>query len=278
MPQWIAVCPADRAPRALTPLGKRVETTGVSRLVAFLRIEAICAFGELCRASWLGSSWLARAPSVRFRSAAPAPFDPNLDPGESVTVNSWPPLMPSSFPQAVHVGFHEFQADCSVNHVASDDPIVFPKQAARSHSHTFIGATTTNSTSTTGSLSAGGTSCTVPADHSSYWFPTMFNGDQAVLPHGPQIVYYKSGIKAYNTVRAFPAGCVSCSAARRPPKPSSPVTRGCLDGRVATATTTGTSPRTVRPGPTSSCDTRRPAAGMASTWTAPTTSRTWPTP
>jgi hypothetical protein len=123
-----------------------------------------------------------------------------------VSVTSLPPLLPSSFPQAAQVGFHEFQADCSVNHVAPDDPIVFPGQPGLSHSHSFIGATTTNAFSTTGSLTAGGTSCTVPADHSAYWFPTMLNGNIPLLPEGPQIVYYKSGVRAYNTVRSFPRG------------------------------------------------------------------------
>lgn len=120
-------------------------------------------------------------------------------------MSSLPPVTPSRFPQEKHVGFHEFQADCAVNRVAQNDPIVFPQQPGVSHSHTFVGGETTAS-STTGSLSAAKTSCTVPGEHSSYWFPTMFNRDTPVLPEGPQIIYYKSGIEAYNTVRAFPRG------------------------------------------------------------------------
>lgn len=34
----------------------------------------------------------------------------------------------------------------------------------------------------------------------------MFNGAKVIRPRGPQIIYYKSGIDAYNTVRAFPRG------------------------------------------------------------------------
>jgi hypothetical protein len=140
--------------------------------------------------------------------AAASIFSPNLGPGESITVTSaqWPPLRPSTFPQAAHVGFHEFQVDCKVNHVAPDDPIVWPKQPGSSHSHTFVGATSTDAFSTTASLSAGGTSCTTVDDHSAYWFPTMLNGNTPVLPDGNQIIYYKSGVRNYNSVRAFPRG------------------------------------------------------------------------
>jgi len=144
--------------------------------------------------------------SARASMPAPPPLHPNLGPGESVTVSSLPPLRPSTFPQARNVGFHEFQADCSVARVAPNDPIVFPRMTGASHSHTFIGARTTDAASTTRALSAGATSCTVPADHSAYWFPTLYDGARQVLPQGPQIIYYKSGINAYNTVRAFPRG------------------------------------------------------------------------
>jgi hypothetical protein len=133
------------------------------------------------------------------------PFAPNLDPGESNRVSALPPLRPSGFPQAEHVGFHEFQADCSVNRVAPDDPLVHPRQPGISHSHTFVGARA-NVWSTTKSLTAAPTSCVTRGDHSAYWFPTLYDGSKPILPKGPQIIYYKSGIEAYNTVRAFPRG------------------------------------------------------------------------
>ena len=132
-------------------------------------------------------------------------FRPNLDPGESVTGAPVPELKPSSFAQEKNVGFHEFQANCAVNRVAADDPIVFPRRRGDSHSHTFIGGRA-NARSTTGSLSRARTSCTVPGDHSAYWFPTMRLRGRVVRPQGPQIVYYKAGIEAYNTIRPFPRG------------------------------------------------------------------------
>lgn len=133
------------------------------------------------------------------------PFAPNLDPGESNDVTSIPPLHPSSFPQAAHVGFHEFQVNCSVTRVAPDDPIVSPKQPGVSHSHTFTGGPVDAAT-TTGSLTRGATSCTTVGDHSAYWFPTMYDGDREVRPTGTQIVYYKAGIDAYDAIRPFPRG------------------------------------------------------------------------
>ncbi len=145
--------------------------------------------------------------SAATAQSAPNLFTPNFDPGEfnDVPPAEVPQIHPSSFPQAKNVGFHEFQANCSVNRVADDDPIVHPSRPGASHSHTFTGAST-NAFSTTASLSGAPTSCTVPGDHSSYWFPTMYKGSKVVLPRSTQVVYYKSGIKAYNSVRAFPRG------------------------------------------------------------------------
>ncbi len=104
------------------------------------------------------------------------------------------------------VTHHEFQVNCTVSHVAPNDPIVFPGQSGGSHSHTFLGNTGTDAFSTTESLLQGDTSCVVPADRSAYWFPTMRNGDQDVLPNFPQVIYYKSGVEDYTSVIPFPQG------------------------------------------------------------------------
>ncbi|MFJ2628626.1 DUF1996 domain-containing protein [Streptomyces sp. NPDC087532] len=102
--------------------------------------------------------------------------------------------------------FHEFQANCSVTHTAPDDPIVYPGQAGASHDHTFMGNTSTNAQSTTASLTGGPTTCNAPADSSAYWMPSLFKGDQKILPVGPQVIYYKSGVTDYRSVRPFPKG------------------------------------------------------------------------
>jgi uncharacterized protein DUF1996/F5/8 type C domain-containing protein len=103
--------------------------------------------------------------------------------------------------------FHEFQANCSVSRSnLMDDPIVYPGQPGASHMHTFMGNTTTNANSTLASLQAGGTSCKAPGDKSGYWMPTMYNGDQEVMPVGPQVIYYKTNLIDYTSVRPFPPG------------------------------------------------------------------------
>ncbi|MCZ4098714.1 MULTISPECIES: DUF1996 domain-containing protein [unclassified Streptomyces] len=105
-----------------------------------------------------------------------------------------------------HAYFHEFQAQCSSNHVLPDDPIVYPGQAGASHLHTFLGNTTTNANTTDASLAAGTTTCNAPGDKSGYWMPTVLNGAQQILPVGTQTIYYKTGINDYTSVRPFPTG------------------------------------------------------------------------
>ena len=105
-----------------------------------------------------------------------------------------------------YVSHHEFQANCTVSHTNSDDPIVYPGKPGAAHNHTFMGNKTTDAHSTTQSLMSGDTTCVVPADRSAYWFPTLRNGDKPVLPNFPQVIYYKSGIDDYKRVLPFPPG------------------------------------------------------------------------
>lgn len=111
---------------------------------------------------------------------------------------------PDQNPPVTH---HEFQANCSNSRSdLPDDPIVFFGQPGASHSHTFLGNTTTNANTTLASLQAGGTACITPGDKSAYWMPTLYNGSTAVHPVGNQVIYYKSGVIDYTSVRPFPAG------------------------------------------------------------------------
>lgn len=104
-----------------------------------------------------------------------------------------------------HAQYQEMHADCTVNHLLSDDPIVFPGQAGVSHNHSFIGNPTTNALSTPQSLLGGSTSCEDTLDASGYWFPTLLQDGVPVTPDKP-VIYYKSGVKDYRTVQPFPAG------------------------------------------------------------------------
>jgi len=101
---------------------------------------------------------------------------------------------------------HEFQANCSVTHHRPDDPIVYPGQSGASHDHTFLGNPSVDANTTVASLRAAATTCKVPEDKSAYWMPTMFDGDRPILPLGPQVIYYKSGVFDYTSVRPFPTG------------------------------------------------------------------------
>jgi len=111
---------------------------------------------------------------------------------------------PDTNPPTTH---HEFQANCPVSRTnLNDDPIVFPNLPGASHSHTFLGNTTTNAATTLASLQAGVTACITPGDKTGYWMPTLLNGTTAVQPAGPQVIYYKSGVIDYRSVRPFPPG------------------------------------------------------------------------
>ncbi|MFF9489088.1 DUF1996 domain-containing protein [Streptomyces sp. NPDC014676] len=137
-------------------------------------------------------------------SAAASPEDPDGD--GYIPAN--PPVtgVTPSTKEPPHRYFHEFQANCSVTHTAPDDPIVYPQQPGKSHDHTFMGNTTTDAHSTTASLAAGSTTCLAPGDRSAYWMPTLYDGDEPVLPVGPQVIYYKAGVTDYTSVRPFPKG------------------------------------------------------------------------
>jgi hypothetical protein len=114
-------------------------------------------------------------------------------------------VVPSTY-NPPHAYFHEFQANCATNHELPDDPIVFPGMPGMSHMHTFLGNTTTNANTTVASLQAGSTTCLAPGDQSGYWMPTLYNGTQIVEPVGPQVIYYKTGVNDYTSVRPFPTG------------------------------------------------------------------------
>ncbi len=106
-------------------------------------------------------------------------------------------------PRAAH---REFQANCSYTHRRTDDPIVRPNQPGASHDHTFLGNPSVDAFTTTESLLAARTACKVPSDRSAYWFPTVFNADTPIVPDFPQVIYYKSGVTDYTSVRPFPTG------------------------------------------------------------------------
>lgn len=96
-----------------------------------------------------------------------------------------------------------FVGSCTFSHMNMDDPIVYPRQRAASHDHSFVGNTTTNAFSTLRTLRAGGTTCKRSGETAAYWMPTLLVDGQNVAPTGATIYYRR---KTLEPVRAFPAG------------------------------------------------------------------------
>ncbi|ROO63196.1 F5/8 type C domain-containing protein [Micromonospora sp. Llam0] len=206
----------------ITGQGRYVRMHGITRATRYgYSLWEFQVFGQLASDATPGAS--ASPTHDHSPSAAPGTPDPDTShpgtpapgsspgdhgPGPGDYVLADPPVtgvVPSRAnpPRKAH---REFQANCAVSHLKSDDPIVFPNRPGDSHNHTFMGNTTTDAASTTQSLLAGGTLCRVPGDRSGYWMPTLFNGDTPVPPVGHQVIYYKSGVRDYTSVRPFPAG------------------------------------------------------------------------
>jgi hypothetical protein len=96
-----------------------------------------------------------------------------------------------------------FFSNCYFSHIASDDPIVYPRQPGVSHSHTFFGSTSTDAASTAKSLRSSPTTCRRSADTAAYWVPTLYSGG-AVVKATKGSAYFV--LKSRGAMRAFPAG------------------------------------------------------------------------
>lgn len=96
-----------------------------------------------------------------------------------------------------------FVGSCAFSHMGTDDPIVYPRQPGVSHSHSFVGNTTTNAFSTPRTLQAGSTTCKRDGERAAYWMPTLLVNGQTVAPRGATIYYRRKTLAA---VRPFPAG------------------------------------------------------------------------
>lgn len=99
---------------------------------------------------------------------------------------------------------------CNYSHSSSDDPIVFPGNPGAAHLHDFIGARTTQASSSETSLRAGGTTCAVPGDLSGYWAPALYKNGVRVLPTATSknaLFYYRRvGIKDGVVMPKIPDG------------------------------------------------------------------------
>lgn len=89
-----------------------------------------------------------------------------------------------------------FRFICSPGHLLSDDPIVYPGQAGKSHPHQFFGNYSANANSTYATFrSTGITSCLNEANRSAYWMPAMYNGAGKAIRPDLISIYYKRAPK-----------------------------------------------------------------------------------
>jgi hypothetical protein len=112
--------------------------------------------------------------------------------------------------EIMHAASSGWIVSCNYSHSLNDDPIVFPGQPGASHLHDFVGATTTDRSSTAASLQAGGTTCLMPADKSAYWVPALYEDGVRVLPAATSknaLFYYRrKGAPSGTMVQPFPRG------------------------------------------------------------------------
>ncbi len=114
----------------------------------------------------------------------------------------------------------QFVAKCLYSHSGRNDPIVWPGQPGRSHSHDFFGAESTNAYSTPRSLAGSPSTCDKPGDDAAYWQPTLYDHGVAVVPTEAH-AYYRAAPGVHpDDVKPFPFGLVLIAgdpAAVRPP-------------------------------------------------------------
>ena len=155
-------------------------------------------------------------------SASPTPMvmpSPSPSPTPTPTATAAPSPTPSPTPSyALDPSFDrpsksdpadyrqhvDFNVQCKVASLSSDDPIVHPGMSGMAHRHVFAGNTTTDAMSTQQSLDAGGSTCQLAQDRAAYWFPQLI--DSAGTPQVPYLVraYYRVG--TLGTVSTIPHG------------------------------------------------------------------------
>ena len=100
-------------------------------------------------------------------------------------------------------GRGNFVLRCEYTHTLADDPIVFPGLPGASHLHDYFGNTTTNATSTVGSMLAGFAECRDRGDTAGYWAPAGYLSGVQITPLVMRI-YYLS--RPGQDVETIPAG------------------------------------------------------------------------
>ncbi|WP_307827414.1 DUF1996 domain-containing protein [Planomonospora sp. ID82291] len=202
-----------------------VNVTGTARYVRLDTTRRSSPYGvSLWEFQVYGTGSATPAPSSTAKpTATPAPSStakPTAKPTAGSTAKPSPGTTPkpssSASPSRLPTGpvppgavrVAEFVAECPFTHRRPDDPIVFPGLPGGSHMHSFFGNTSTDAHSDLGSLRKGGTTCSPKTDLSSYWVPTLYDGDTPVEPTGTTFYYLGEGVRdeLMNRTRPLPLG------------------------------------------------------------------------
>ena len=121
---------------------------------------------------------------------------------------------------------------CAFSHRNNDDPVVFPGQPGKSHSHTYIGNSSVNAATTPAALVGGRSTCESEFDSSAYWMPTLFVGEDDITPL-TSIVYYVN--RSRERISPPPTGLMmiagNANAKSRQPKGIASWSCGAVGGR-----------------------------------------------
>lgn len=86
----------------------------------------------------------------------------------------------------------EFHVSCNFSHRAPDDPIVYPGDPGASHMHTFFGNRSTDAGSTYRSMRRARTTCSIAADASGYWIPSLVDHRGRMVAPRSMTAYYRA--------------------------------------------------------------------------------------
>lgn len=129
----------------------------------------------------------------------------------------------------------QFVVECSLSHVASDDPIIHAGMPGHSHLHQFFGAVDVHASSTLDDLLTADTTCDQRLDTASYWSPLLVTADGDTVRGLRMVAYYRAGPDVDPTVVAAPPAGLQvvagdAAATADSPQPVTAVSWSCGDG------------------------------------------------
>jgi hypothetical protein len=133
----------------------------------------------------------------------------------------------------------EFVAFCPFSHRLNDDPIVFPGEPGRSHSHEFFGSTVVDALTTLEDLLNGDTTCDPLGDRSSYWVPTLFDPEGQPIATEQETFYYLAHVDNPLDIQLYPLGLkvIAGNAMANGPEENGHYKWSCLGSAISSTET-----------------------------------------